>query len=226
MKTIIESMKQNSNKIKAKFKERKLFNKIYVWEKDPVQQEVDIDGALSKIANSMPKHYFENIEGIYIGQFPNLNNRNLNALFEDNAIYITNTVFDTEDLIKNIVHEVAHSIEETYIDLIEDNETLKNEFFVKRRQLKKLLHLNNYDTKHQNFENLDYDEKFDEYLYQEIGYPVLNTLTANLFVSPYAATSYKEYFANGFEHYYMNDYLSVKSVSPKLFDLLNKIENL
>lgn len=225
MKTLLESMKENSEKIKKKLKDRKLFNRIYVWEKDPVTEEVDIDKSLSIIASKIPKHFFSEIEGIYIGQFPELIKRNLNALYSDNAIYVSNDVFDTDDLIKNIVHEIAHAINQQYYEVIEDSDELLREFLHKRKQLKNILKINKYETE-QDFLNPEYDESFDNYLYQEIGYPVLNTLTTNLFVSPYGATSFEEYFANGFEHYYINDYISVKSVSPVLYSVLSKIESL
>ncbi len=226
MKTIIESMKEKNDKLSKKLKNRRLFNRIYIWEKDPVFDEVDIDAALAKIVGKIPKNYFSNIDSIFIGQFPELINRNLNALFQDNAIYISNMIMDTEELVKNIVHELAHAVNDEFRDLIDDNDSVMNEFFVKRRQLKKTLHLNGYEVENQNFENLEYDQNFDNYLYQEIGYPIMHTLTSNLFVSPYAATSYKEYFANGFEHYYLNDFTLVKDISPKLFSLLSKIESL
>ncbi len=226
MKTITESMKEKNDKVAKKLKNRRLFNRIYVWEKDPVFDEVDIDFGLAQIVGKIPKSYFNGIDSIFIGQFPELINRNLNALYQDNAIYVSNSIMDTDELIKNIVHELAHSVEEQFRDLIDEYEQVQDEFFVKRRQLKKVLHLNGYDVDGQEFENTEYDAKFDEYLYQHIGYPILHTLTANLFVSPYAATSYNEYFANGFEHYYLNDFTSVKQISPKLFLLLSKIESL
>ncbi len=226
MKTIVESIKEKNEKIKKKLKDRKLFNRIYVWEKDAVPEEVDIDKALAVLVSKIPKPFFTNVEGIYIGQFPELNKRSLNALFQDNAIYITNLLMDTDDLVKNIVHEIAHAIEEQYDEYIIENDKLRREFLTKRKQLKKILSLNHYVVAEQDFDNLEYDQRFDEFLYQEVGYPVMHTLTANLFVSPYAATSYKEYFANGFEHYYLNDFLAVKQISPNLFNAITKIENI
>ena len=219
-------MKEKNETIKKKMKERKLFGKIYVWVKDHPPEEVNIDEALQIIAQKIPEHFFTDIEALYIGQFPELIKRNLNALLEDGAIYVSNNIFDTEDLLKNIVHEIAHSIEEKYSDIVYDDSSVINEFVAKRIQLKKVLNLNNYKTTNQDFENINYDENFDNYLYQDIGYPILHTLTTNLFVSPYAATSFREYFANGFEHYYLTDYIGVKSISPKLFLLISKLENI
>lgn len=219
-------MHEKNDKLKKKLKDRKLFNKIYIWERDPVADEVDIDKALQIIASKIPKHFFSEVEGIYIGQFPELIKRDLNAYFEDGAIYVSNSIFDTEDLLKNIIHEVAHSLEQIYNEIIYDDMDVVNEFVAKRKQLKKTLELNGYKIQKQNFNNLNYDENFDKYLYQDIGYPILHTLTTNLFVSPYAATSFEEYFANGLEHYYITDYVGLKSISPKLFLLISKLENM
>ena len=72
--------------------------------------------------------------------------------------------------------------------------------------------------------NLEYNQAFDEFLYKDVGYPVLSMLTYNIFHSPYAATSLNEYFADGFEAFYMNDEISrLKNESPKLY---NKIVGL
>jgi len=217
----MESMKQ---KTKFKPKERKLFNKIYVWEKDPFSEDVDLDVALEKIVKIIPKHFFRNVEGIYIGQFPELIDRSLNAMYADNAIYISSSILNTEELVINIVHEIAHSMEETIAQFVGTEDQIANEFLVKRNQLKKILHANGYNVSKQDFDNLEYDEKFDEFLYNEVGYPAMNTITANIFVSPYGATCYREYYANGFEHYFLNDFSSVKTISPRLFDLLTKIQ--
>jgi stearoyl-CoA desaturase (delta-9 desaturase) len=64
---------------------------------------------------------------------------------------------------------------------------------------------------------LEYDEKFDMYLYEEIGYPILTTLTMGLFCSPYGATSVREYFANAFEHYFTKSPQYVKKLSPSAY---------
>ena len=55
-------------------------------------------------------------------------------------------------------------------------------------------------------------------------YPILGMYTSNLFYSPYAATSLREYFANGFEAFFMGeDIQRLKKVSPILY---NKITGL
>jgi hypothetical protein len=65
---------------------------------------------------------------------------------------------------------------------------------------------------------------FDKYLYEEVGYPALHNMTAGLFCSPYAATSLREYFANGFEYYFVKNRQLVSKLSPQLYKLLIEVE--
>ena len=67
---------------------------------------------------------------------------------------------------------------------------------------------------------------FDHYLYNVVEYPTLSTLTTGLFYSPYAVTSLREYFANGFENYFLRDQNYLKKDEPsivysKIGDLLD-----
>ena len=67
----------------------------------------------------------------------------------------------------------------------------------------------------------DFNREFDNFLYMDVGYPILSLLTVNLFYSPYGATSLREYFANGFEAFFMREDIDrLKAISPKLFTKL------
>jgi len=67
-------------------------------------------------------------------------------------------------------------------------------------------------------------EDFDMFLYKEVGYPLLSSVVASLFYSPYAATSLREYFANGFESFFMNkDIGRLKNISPTLYKKISKL---
>ena len=46
-----------------------------------------------------------------------------------------------------------------------------------------------------------------------------------LFVSPYGATSIQEYFANGFEKYYLDNPRRVRDISPILYRKIEEIIN-
>jgi hypothetical protein len=47
-----------------------------------------------------------------------------------------------------------------------------------------------------------------------------------LFLSPYGATSLREYFSNAFEGYFLNDEKEyVKKISPAVYNKLDKLFN-
>ena len=73
------------------------------------------------------------------------------------------------------------------------------------------------------FEDSEFSKEFDSYLYQDVGYPILVSLTIGLYNSPYAATSLREYFAIGFEEFFIGDQNYLKKISLQIF---NKINNL
>ena len=48
-------------------------------------------------------------------------------------------------------------------------------------------------------------------------------MVANIFVSGYAATSVSEYFARGFEEYFIGDKDSLREMSPVLYKIIDKL---
>ena len=104
------------------------------------------------------------------------------------------------------------------------DELLEKEFLSKRRSLWFHLKEEGYIFDLEYYLNPDYDRSFDNFLYQEVGYPMLAVLTSNLFYSPYGATSLREYFANGFEAiFYHRDPERLKKISPILLDKITKL---
>ena len=101
---------------------------------------------------------------------------------------------------------------------------LNTEFLAKRMKLKSILKQAGFDVSGQQFEKIEYNKNFDMFLYESIGYDMLNQLTVGLFCSPYGATAIREYFANGFEFYFLKDRELVKQVSPQLYKKLVDIE--
>ena len=170
----------------------------------------------------LPPHVFENIDVIYIGEFPELSGRN--ALFSDGAIYITSKEPTNFDMLEDLVHEVAHALEESNKWDIFDL-SLEREFLSKRHALYHLLNSHNYHFNPLRYSDLEYSAEFDKFLADEVGYPTLVSLTIGLFVSPYAATSINEYFANGVENYILEDPHRVKQISPILYGKIDNIFN-
>ena len=220
---ISEYIKRSSSIIKEN-RERSLFNRITIYIKDPFTENIDLNFVIKKIENIIPVELVSSVDSIMVGQFKHLNDRDVNAAYLEGAIYLTNVQDDEEDMIDDIVHEMAHAVEERMeIQIYSDNE-IEREFLGKRSRLAALLKAESHDIPANLEFEADYDQRIDQYLYQEVGYPVLTSLTMGLFYSPYAATSLREYFANGFEAVFLhNDGRYLKKISPVLF---SKLENL
>ena len=208
-----------------KYIQKKNKNKFYikgiqVYLKDPLGKFSieNLQRCLSVAINKVPKHLLSNLDIIYIGQFPELNRRKLQALYQDSSVLMTNDYDRPEDMIDDLVHEIAHSIEETHAAKIYFDKKIEKEFLRKRRSMWQILIDNGHDINLSYFLNPDYDQNFDLMLYQDVGYPKLSSLTSTLFYSPYAATSLREYFANGFEAFFMKeDVTRLKSISPEIY---------
>ena len=72
----------------------------------------------------------------------------------------------------------------------------------------------------------DYDKGTDDFLYEKVTYDVLWQMIPGLFPSPYAVTSVREFWAKGFEEFYMGDPQSLKKTTPVLFSKLMQLHNL
>ena len=211
--------------IKNKEKEKNHFtwNGIEIFIKDKfTNKDISLKSALESLEAKVPKHLLRNVEAIYIGDFDFLNDRDVQASYQDSAIYVTNSQDDEEDMCDDIVHEIAHSVEEMYKRYIYADGQLEREFLTKRKALFNILSAEGIHYSPAAFLNPEYDKGFDEFLYKTAGYPLLNMVTADIYYSPYAATSLREYFANGFEAlFYFGEFEFISKSCPKLFEKLN-----
>jgi len=189
---------------------------------DAVDSSIDIPLFCTEVEEIIPENLLENVDVIYIGDFKDLGDKN--AAFTNGAIYMIASEPTTFDMLENFVHELAHSLEERHGWDIYD-ESLKNEFLGKRNRLSQLLMARGFHINPQLYGFTEYNKKFDEFLANEVGYPTLLNLTMGLFVSPYGATSIQEYFANGFEKYYLDSPRSVREISPVLYQKIDAIVN-
>jgi len=221
--TVNEYIKDSAGKARRERKERLLYNRIVVYIKDPLPEDFDLNFILETIETNIPSQLTYSIDSIFIGQDRYFAEKNVNAYYRDGAIYTTNEQSNEEDMLDDIVHEMAHSLEEFAGDFIYGDGDIEEEFLGKRKRLYHILRSEGYPVELSDFLSLDFNDKFDELLYKRVGYDKLTMLTTNLFVSPYAATSLREYFANGFEHYFIGEREYVRNISLNIF---NKIESL
>lgn len=185
---------------------------------------VNAEEVKKRIEKNVPRKLFKDLDWIYIGEFPELNNREVGSAYLRGAIYITNDNQSEDSIYASIIHELAHSVETNFKEYLYGDNEIIHEFTIKRKKLKDILGSNNYNFHDPSFYiRPEYNPDFDQFLYKEVGYDILNQLCVGLFVSPYAATSLREYFANGFEHYYLGDIEYLKKTSPKLFFKISKL---
>ena len=204
-------------------------NTVKVVIKDKVLNISDkkIKKALTLALNKVPKHLLFNLDIIYIGQFSFLKKRKLQALYKDSSVWMTNEYTKPYDMVDDLVHEVAHSVEETHESLIYGDKKIEKEFIEKRKVLWQILRDQDFKVELHNFLNPEYQQDLDMFFYNEIGYPMLSMLSNQIFYSPYAATSLREYFANGFEAFFMKEEVHrLKKISPILFLKINDLLNL
>jgi len=181
---------------------------------------VDMPEFCTEAENLLKANLLVNVDVVYIGDLRELDGRN--AIYSNGAIYMTNKEPTVIDMIENFVHETAHSLEDTLGSEIY-TEDLIGEFKGKRERLSHLLSAEGFHISHQLYGFTEYNARFDDFLANEVGYPTLLTLTMGLFVSPYGATSIQEYFANGFEKYFLESPRYVWSVSPVLYEKIEAV---
>ena len=198
------------------------------FEKDPILgKPFDKESVFVSVAETLPSAFLNYVDTIVVGKFDFLEERELDALYLDGAIYISNLPKESfEDLVDDIVHETAHAVEQNNESLIYADGEIEREFLSKRSRVYHLLKENGFkkEVEFYDFRNVEYDDQLDMFLYQEVSYHLLGVLTASLFCSPYGITSLKEYFANCFEHYfYASSPHTVREISPAV---TKKIEEL
>ena len=193
--------------------------------KDSLPDHINIHDIIKFLNSYIPVEYLKLIDVIYVGHLPEFDERKVNAVTKDGALFITNFQDNENDMIDDIVHEIAHVVEKYYNHIIYGDEQIKNEFLRKREAMRKILKYEGIPTEGQVFDNTEYDEDFDIFLYKKVGYAKLATLTQNTFASPYASTSLREYFADGFEDYYLGKRKNLKKVSPVLYYKLEEMQN-
>ena len=198
-----------------------------VFIKDPLPEYVLIEDVFAKIQKLIPSFLFYSIDIIYVGEFEAFKQKHVNALFLDGALYVTNQQDNVGDMVDDIIHELAHAIEEQYGREIYEDGKIEEEFLVKRGYLERILRHSGFDTAGYDFMNLDYDIALDKFFLEEVGYAFINTkFSGKAFLDAYSATSLREYFATGFEKYYLGDREQVSYICPILFAKLTEIDDM
>jgi len=206
-------------------KEFVMHENVQIYIKDQMPPGIDISSILDKINLSIPQHLTSEIDSIYIGMFAEFEEMETNAMFKDGAIYVTNNQEDEQDLIDDIVHEIAHSLENPFGHIIYADGRLEQEFYNKRMRLYEILKEEGLKPQKSLFEDPEYNKEMDLYLYKKVGYDRLNFIASSygLFTSAYSATALREYFANGFEYFFLDDRAYLAEICPVLYDKIKDL---
>ena len=222
-------LQQSQTKILSE-KKRFYFNRgiEFVLDK-PLKKDIDIEKVMGLLRSNLPVSSYVGINNVYFGEFDILKKRSLTALHHKDNIYISSEQMSSEkEILDDLVHEFAHRFEENNSEKIYEDGKIINEYLGKMNRLHDLItqdyDLDYFGITYFDFINTEFDEKFDKFLYEKIGYEEVENMAPTLFIRPYAATSVREYFATGFEDYYLEGGLQLKKISPILHSRIELLE--
>ena len=219
---------ENSIKEAKNLKDHYIMQGVDIFIKDKLDSNIDVDFVVRYISTRLPKHLMVSVDIIYVGHFKMLVDREVNAIYEDGAIYLTNEQDSEMDMIDDLIHEIAHSNEKRFQDLIYGDGKLETEFLAKRKALQNIILNQEKKYKVPIHFALDptYNKVIDDFLYKSVGYSALWQMVPGIFPSPYAATSLREYFARGFEEYFMGSPKDLKDICPILYSKMYQLHNM
>jgi hypothetical protein len=222
MQKLTEYIRKNKNWVIRENYETPYVN-VYV--KDAFPKNVSFEYVFDEVKDKVPKRLFNNIKSIVVGNFDSLNEKNLNSMYHDGTLYLSNAERNEESILHDIIHELAHSVENDYKDLIYGDKALQVEFINKRKKLFNQMSPHYPECHDFDFEEINYDGNFDDFLYKKVTYPKLARLSGGIFFTPYATTSLREYFADGFENYclYPQARKDLYMMCPSLYAKVRKL---
>jgi hypothetical protein len=210
-KKVVNYVRKSKNE---SFQQR--YGQLDVIFKDRFINDIDGESVFKKTQSLVPQHIIYLIDAVYIGDFDFFKTKEINASYMDGALYISNVQDNEDDMLDDVIHEIAHACEEKYGTFLYQDGDIEMEFFKKRKKLKSLLDSLGINS-NLDFSNLEYDEEFDKFLHEEIGYEKLSIIANDIFINPYAITSLREYFASGFEAFYLGETSFLKTLSPYIY---------
>ena len=132
---------------------------IQVFTRDPlVNDEMDMDSVVARFESLLPDHIRDEVEMIIVGYFDEFEERDINAFYKDGALYVSNFQSDGDDLLDDLVHETAHSLEDVHGHFIYGDRKLEKEFLRKREHLYNLLWKMGFKAPHDMFMDTEYDQ--------------------------------------------------------------------
>ncbi len=198
---------------------------LHVYFSKTVEDHVNVEKVISTVEEIIPLHLRSEVEALIVGELPEFKDKGYNAVYEGGTIYVTHLQDDDADMVDDIIHEFAHSVEEPHGFMIYGDSKIKEEFLRKRMHLHSVLWASDFKVPKSFFTGIDYDEELDNFLYRTVGYDKLARLCTGIFISAYAPTSLREYFATGFTEFFLHpdhhEYL--KKLCPELYKKISQL---
>ena len=120
-------------------KEYYLFNQIPVFILNELPSNISVEEIINILEDYIPSFLFKGLDGVYVGDFQELNDRNVQALFKDDAIYLSSfrdgDEISEELLAREVTHELAHSLEQKLSNEIYSDGRIENEYNAKKEWL-------------------------------------------------------------------------------------------
>ena len=221
-------MKEYIKEASKKKKEYYLYN-VPIQVINPFLKHINIEEVINEVKKSIPYKMVHGLDVIYIGEFPDLDARKISAMFSDGAIYLSSfnefPEVSEEIIIKDIIHELAHMIENSIGSIIYGDGRIENEYNGKKKRLVSLLRSDgiSFSGMGSLFFSDERVDELDDFLLNKLGYDKLSLMSAGLFLSPYSVTSIREYFANGFEEFVRGEADYLKEINPVLYDKIKEL---
>ena len=77
---------KSSEESKKQLGEHTLFGSIQVYTINPLPDNVNLGAVLQSVEEKIPKIFFHNVDSVYIGQFEEFEEKQVNAMYRDGAI--------------------------------------------------------------------------------------------------------------------------------------------
>ena len=202
-------------------------NNLHAYILNPLPEHINIDNILTTVESILPESILSIIDSVYVGDFEELRERDIESMWKNGVIYTTNEQENDLDMVEDIIHEFAHALEDVRGLELYSDQSMEAEFLQKRRHLYDILASHGLADNMSSFMKTEYSTEFDKYLYEKVGYEKLEFLTMGLFITPYSATALREYWAEGFEQYYLpnGDRAELRQISPAVYNKIEEINN-
>ena len=221
------STKEYIKRTSKTIQENMSINQVSIDIDSELPDDVNVAKVLTTFRGSLPKGYFKKLNGIKVVDLEEFDQRNISAKYsaDDKMLYISaNRQDNSDDMLDDLIHEVGHHAETLYGDFIYGDNAIKDEFIMKRMQLRFELGADGYDYTQFNFKNTQFDPELDAFLYKRVGKEKLKMMTAGIYVRPYQSLSLQEYFAVGFEQYYLGNHKALHRDCPVLYKRMEELD--